>query len=102
MAAYYEAAARRGLPLGDQGSFLNPMGVADELISVDAEVSDVYEMKVAGIRMHRSQRGELERIPRDLQPLHLAHECFVEAWPGRAPGGSVLSDLFDDVVPVER
>jgi LmbE family N-acetylglucosaminyl deacetylase len=95
MDAYYAAAAARGLPFGDQETFLNPVGVPDERIAVDVEVGGLYETKEAAIREHRSQIGELEGIPADLRPLHLAHECFVQAWPEPGAGGGVLADLFE-------
>jgi LmbE family N-acetylglucosaminyl deacetylase len=95
MDQYYRAVAERGLPFGDQDTFLNPVGVPDETIAVDVDVTDLYERKVAAITQHRSQIGELERLPRDLRPFHLAHECFVQAWPERAVGGPVTGDLFD-------
>jgi LmbE family N-acetylglucosaminyl deacetylase len=97
MDEYYRAVAERGLPFGDQDTFLNPVGVPDETIAVDVDVIDLYERKVAAISQHRSQIGELERLPRDLRPLHLAHECFVQAWPERPIGGPLMGDLFDGV-----
>jgi len=104
MDAYYAAARGRGLPLGDSDTFLNPVGVDDDAIAVDADVTDVYDRKVQAIRAHRSQIGELDRIPLDLQPLHLAHECFVQAWPTPASDGRVMGDLFDGIAaaPVAR
>ena len=95
MDAYYAAVAARGLPFGDQDAFLNPVGVADETIAVDVDVTDVYERKVAAISQHRSQIGELEHVPRDLRPFHLAHECFVQAWPPLERVERVLADPFD-------
>ena len=92
---YYAAGAERGLPLGDQDTFLNPVGVPDERIAVDVDVTPVYARKLDAIRRHRSQIGELDRIPRDLQPLHLAHECFVQAWPRLERPDRVAADLFD-------
>ena len=97
MDEYYRAVAERGLPFGDQDSFLNPVGVPDETIAVDVDVTDLYERKVAAISQHRSQIGELERLPRDLRPLHLAHECFVQAWPEREAGAVVRGDVFEDL-----
>jgi LmbE family N-acetylglucosaminyl deacetylase len=97
MDEYYRAAGERGLPFGDQDTFLNPVGVPDETIAVDADVTGLYERKVAAISQHRSQVGELERLPRDLRPLHLAHECFVQGWPERAAGAVVRGDLFEDI-----
>jgi LmbE family N-acetylglucosaminyl deacetylase len=97
MDEYYRAVAERGLPFGDQDTFLNPVGVPDETITVDLNVTELYERKVAAISQHRSQIGELERVPRDLRPLHLAHECFVQAWPEREAGAVVRGDLFEDL-----
>lgn len=97
MDAYYRAVAERGLPFGDADTFLNPVGVPDEEIDVDVDVTSVYERKLAAIAQHRSQSGELERLPRDLRPLHLAHECFVQAWPPRERVERVRGDLFDDL-----
>ena len=95
----YEAGRERHLPLGDQDTPLNPVGIRDDRIAVAVavDVADLYERKVQAIRMHRSQVGELDRIPRDLQPLLLAHECFVEAWPERGAGQPVAADLFDGI-----
>ena len=95
MDAYYAAVAARGLPFGDQDTFLNAVGVPDDTIAVDVDVTDVYERKLAAIAQHRSQIGELERIPRDLRPLHLARECFVQAWPPLERVERVLTDPFD-------
>jgi LmbE family N-acetylglucosaminyl deacetylase len=97
MDEYYAAVAARGLPFGDQETFLNPVGVPDETIAVDVDATEVYERKVAAISQHRSQIGELEHIPRDLRPLHLAHECFVQAWPPLERVERVATDLFEDL-----
>lgn len=93
----YGAGRERHLPLGDQDTLLNPVGVPDEHIAVDVDLADVYDRKIQAIRMHRSQVGELDRFPRDLQPLYLGHECFVQAWPERRPGQAVVGDLFDGI-----
>ncbi len=93
--AYYGAARERHLPLGDEETPLNPVGVPDERIAVDVDVSGVYDVKVEAIEKHRSQIGELMRIPRDLRPLHLANECFVQAWPPRDGDVGVAADLFE-------
>jgi LmbE family N-acetylglucosaminyl deacetylase len=97
MDAFYGAAAERGLPFGDQDTFLNAVGVPDETIAVDVDVTDLYERKLAAIGQHRSQIGELERIPRDLRPLQLSHECFVRAWPPLHRVEHVAGDLFEGV-----
>ncbi len=95
MAEFYGTVRERGFPLGGEDTFLEPVGVPDERIAVDVDVTNVYNRKLEAILMHRSQIGELERIPRDLQPLHLARECFVQAWPPRDPGMPVAGDLFE-------
>lgn len=94
MARFYGAVRDRGLPLGGEDDPLNPRGIPDELIAVDIDVEPVYERKVEAIRMHRSQVGELDRIPRDLQPLMLSRECLVQAWPPWTRG-AVSQDLFE-------
>jgi LmbE family N-acetylglucosaminyl deacetylase len=93
---YREIRARR-LPFGDEATMFNPVGVADDRIAVDTEVNDVYERKIQAIRMHRSQIGELERFPQDLQALQLAHECFVRMWPDWKAGSPVAPSLFDEL-----
>ena len=93
----YRAVRERRLPFGDEDAMYNPVGVPDDRIAVDVDVADEYERKVRGIRMHRSQIGELERLPADLQPLQLSHECFKRAWPQWEEGSTVGTDLFDGV-----
>lgn len=102
MKEFYRAVRERGLPLGHEDTLFGPVGVPDEHVAVDVDVSAVYERKLSAIRMHRSQIGELERIPRDLQPLHLAHECFVQAWPLRKRGARVASSLFEGLDVEDR
>jgi LmbE family N-acetylglucosaminyl deacetylase len=91
----YREVRERRLPFGGEDAMYNPVGIADDRITVDVDVADVYERKVRAIRMHRSQIGELERLPLDLQPLQLAHECFVRAWPEWTAGSTVAPDPFD-------
>lgn len=98
MAGFYLAIKERHLPFGDEQTLFNPTGVPDERIAVDVDVSDVYERKLAAIRVHRSQIGELDRIPRDLQPLWLAHECFVQAWPAWDPETPPMAEPFEGLV----
>lgn len=93
LSEYYAAARERHLPLGDEDTPLNPVGVDDERIAVDVDVSDVLDRKIEAIGRHRSQIGELQRIPADLRPLQLGRECFVQAWPD-GPGG-VATDVFE-------
>ncbi|HWC33001.1 MAG TPA: PIG-L deacetylase family protein, partial [Actinomycetota bacterium] len=94
---YYRAARERHLPLGDDETPLNPVGGPDDRVAGDVDVSRVYDVKVEAIARHRSQIGELLRIPRDLQPLHLAHERSGQAWPTRDGDAMVAADLFSGV-----
>jgi LmbE family N-acetylglucosaminyl deacetylase len=95
LAEFYRAAGERHLPFGDGDEPFNPVGVPDERIAVDVDVTRVYERKLAAIERHRSQIRELTRIPRDLQPLHFARECFVQAWPPRDGAAPIASDPFE-------
>lgn len=98
MVRFYDAVRDRGLPLGSEDDPLNPRGVPDERIAIDVDVGPVYERKLEAIRMHRSQVGELDRIPPDLQPLILGHECLTQAWPPW-PGGPLAHDLLEALEP---
>jgi LmbE family N-acetylglucosaminyl deacetylase len=91
----YREVRERRLPFGDEDAMYNPVGVPDDRIAVDVDVTNVYERKIDGIRMHRSQIGELERLPIDLQPLQLSHECFERAWPEWEAGSTAGSELFE-------
>jgi hypothetical protein len=48
----------------------------------------------AAILRHQTQLPEHERIPAPLRWLVLDAECFVRAFPARAPGEPVLGDLL--------
>ena len=91
----YRAIRERHLPFGDEDTPLNPVGVSEDDIAVEVDVTEVYERKIDAIRVHRSQIGELDRLPRDLLRLYLGRECFVQAWPRWEPGSPVATDPFD-------
>ena len=84
----------RGIePLDPTQPFV-PRGVPDESIAVMVDCSSVYQRKLEALRQHRTQ-GELEDVPYELWPEVLDREAFVLAWPERARGEPVLSDVFE-------
>jgi LmbE family N-acetylglucosaminyl deacetylase len=84
----------RGIePLDPTQPFV-PRGVPDESIAVMVDCSSVYQRKLEALRQHRTQ-GELEDVPYELWPEVLDREAFVLAWPERARGELVLSDVFE-------
>jgi LmbE family N-acetylglucosaminyl deacetylase len=84
----------RGIePLDPTQPFV-PRGVPDESIAVMVDCSPVYQRKLEALRQHRTQ-GELEDVPYELWPDVLDWEAFVLAWPERARGEPVLSDVFE-------
>jgi hypothetical protein len=48
---------------------------------------------------HRTQLEEHERIPEPLRWIVLDAECFVQAWPPRAPGAPVVGGLLAGLIP---
>jgi LmbE family N-acetylglucosaminyl deacetylase len=83
----------RGIePLDPTQPFV-PRGVPDESIAVMVDCSPIYQRKLEALRQHKTQ-GELEDVPYELWPDVLDREAFVMAWPERARGDLVLSDVF--------
>ena len=82
---------------GDEAELFNPEGVPDQRVAVRVGTRPVEARKLEGIRAHRTQIGEWERIPEPLRWIFLESECFVRVWPPHADDGRVLSDLFEDV-----
>jgi LmbE family N-acetylglucosaminyl deacetylase len=79
--SYWQALRARGVDVGDpEGPFM-PRGVPDETISVRVDARGEVKRKIDAIRAHRTQQGELEYLPEDMQPEILGEECFVQAWP---------------------
>ena len=84
----------RGVERIDPTQPFVPRGVPDESIAVMVDCSPVYRRKLEALRQHKTQ-GELEDVPYELWPEVLGWEAFVMAWPVRAPGDPVLSDVFE-------
>jgi LmbE family N-acetylglucosaminyl deacetylase len=78
---------------GQEGTLFNLTGVPDDRIAVVVDTRPVIEAKLAGIEAHRTQIGELERIPQTLRWIHLETEWFVRAWPPGDDGEPPLADI---------
>jgi LmbE family N-acetylglucosaminyl deacetylase len=81
-------------------SLLALRGVPEEDIAIAVDTRPVKDTKLAGIEAHRTQIGELERVPEALRWIVLDTEWFVQAWPERpaspaAPATSLVGWLSD-------
>jgi LmbE family N-acetylglucosaminyl deacetylase len=94
---FYAEMRRFTESFGEEGALFNPVGVADDTVSVRVDTRVARDRKLRGILAHRTQIGEWDRIPEALRWIHLDAECFVQAWPPVARGSRVRADLFDDV-----
>ncbi|MGH7539800.1 MAG: hypothetical protein ACRELC_02255, partial [Gemmatimonadota bacterium] len=81
---------------GEEGALFSLTGVPDERIAVAVDTRPVLGTKLAGIEAHRTQIGELERIPEPLRRIHLDTEWFVQAWPERQDGGEPATRLVGE------
>jgi LmbE family N-acetylglucosaminyl deacetylase len=84
----------RGIEPPDPTQPFVPRGIRDEIIAVMVDCSPVYQRKLEALRQHKTQ-GELEDVPYELWPEALGREAFVMAWPERAAGDRLLSDVFE-------
>jgi LmbE family N-acetylglucosaminyl deacetylase len=91
----------QGLEVGDlEGPFM-PRGVPDHTVSVCVDCHSVLDRKLAAVRAHRSQLGDLGGLPENLLKELLGMECFVQAWPPVTdPEGPMLSDPLEGLEPV--
>lgn len=94
LAWFGEQLRERGMEPPDPTQPFQPRGVPDEAIAVVVDCTQVWKRKHRGLLEHRTQ-GELEGFPDDLLPAILGIESFTQAWPERAPGEPVLSDVFE-------
>jgi LmbE family N-acetylglucosaminyl deacetylase len=91
---FYAGVRDGGYDDGEEGRLFDVTGVPDDQIAVRVDTRPVRERKWAAILRHRTQLPEHERIPEPLRWLVLDAECFVQAFPPRAPGGPVTGDLL--------
>jgi LmbE family N-acetylglucosaminyl deacetylase len=87
-----------GDPDREARSLLALRGVPDDEVAIAVDTRSVRETKLAGIEAHRTQIGELERVPDELRWIVLDTEWFVQTWPEHAagsPAGSLLDGVVD-------
>jgi LmbE family N-acetylglucosaminyl deacetylase len=75
-----------GDPDREERSLLAIRGVPDEDVAIAVDTRPVRDVKLAGIEAHRTQIGELERVPEALRWIVLDTEWFVQVWPEHLPG----------------
>lgn len=78
----------------DPTKMFNPRGVPDDTIGVEVDCSSVVERKRAALLEHRTQLTDIQGWSEDEQRAVLGSEHHVVAWPPRAPGDPVLTDVF--------
>ncbi len=81
-------------PFNPEDPFM-PRGVPDETIGVEVDSGSVWRTVYEALRSHRTQAEELEGFPEAALPEIFGREHFVVAWPPRAPGDPVLTDVFE-------
>jgi LmbE family N-acetylglucosaminyl deacetylase len=91
---FYAGVRQGGFDYGEEGRLFDVTGVPDDRIAVRVDTRAVADRKWAAILRHRTQLDEHQRIPEPLRWLVLDAECFVQAFPERAPGGPVGGDLL--------
>jgi LmbE family N-acetylglucosaminyl deacetylase len=83
-----------GDPDREARSLLALRGVPDEDVAITVDTRPVHGAKLAGIEAHRTQIGELERLPEELRWIVLDTEWFVQVWPERpAPPAAPATSL---------
>lgn len=83
-----------GNPEREARSLLALQAVPDEEIAIAVDTRSVRGRKLAGIEAHRTQIGELARIPEALRWIVLDTEWFVQASPARRTDGLPSSGLL--------
>jgi LmbE family N-acetylglucosaminyl deacetylase len=82
-----------GDPEREERSLLALRGVPDGDVAVAVDTRPVRDVKLAGIEAHRTQIGELERLPEELRWIVLDTEWFVQARPVRRGDGDVATSI---------
>lgn len=78
-----------GDPDREARSLLALRGSPDDAIAVEVDTRPVRAQKLAAIEAHRTQIGELERLPNHLRWIVLDTEWFAQTWPPRRDGEPV-------------
>jgi LmbE family N-acetylglucosaminyl deacetylase len=93
---FFRTMRERGIPIGNPDDPFMPRGVPDETIAVVVDCSSVMDVKLEGIKAHRTQWADFGMMPPEMQQRFLSQEPFVQAWPPVvARAGHVAGSLFD-------
>ena len=84
-----------GDPDREERSLLAIRGIPDDDVAIAVDTRSVRDAKLAAIEAHRTQIGELQRVPDELRWIVLDTEWFAQAWPERAAGAPAASILGD-------
>ena len=90
---------RRGLQTWDPALEYHLRPVPDEAIDIEVDTRTVASRIVAGLQEHRSQRHVLIDPGRDTHSWErsVGKEPSIIAWPARASGAPLLTDLFEEI-----
>lgn len=93
-----ESRTSSGLEPWDPSRVYHLRGVPDDSIGIEVDTSSVAHRIVAGLCEHRSQRHVIYDPDRSNRQWErsVSRESLVIAWPPRATGAHVLSDVFED------
>jgi LmbE family N-acetylglucosaminyl deacetylase len=87
-----------GDPAREPRSLLALRGVDDGSIAVAVDIGAAVDAKLAALEAHRTQIGELERVPEALRWIFLEREWFTQAWPERpAPPAAPATSILEGV-----
>ncbi|MCW6007418.1 PIG-L family deacetylase [Micromonospora sp. CPCC 205371] len=92
-----EQRASMGLFVFEPAKVYHMRGVPDERIGITVDCRPVAARKVAGLGEHRSQHHVMSDDPSDTERWKrlVSREWWVVAWPERAAGAPMLSDMFE-------
>lgn len=92
---FAELLRERGFEPPDPTQPFQPRPTPDEEIAVRMDCRETVDRKLAALREHATQAGEIEAIPEDVWAPVLRFETFTQDWPERPPGAPVLGDVFE-------
>jgi LmbE family N-acetylglucosaminyl deacetylase len=93
LAALNERLVAAGREPIDPTQPFQPRGVPDEMVAVRVDTGAVWRRRMDALREHRTQSET--GMPEDMAEEMLSMEFFSQAFPGRAPGAPLLSDIFE-------
>jgi LmbE family N-acetylglucosaminyl deacetylase len=93
LAALNEELVAAGREPIDPTQPFQPRGVPDEMVAVRVDTSAVWRRRMDALHEHRTQSET--GMPEEMAEQVLSTEFFAQAFPGRAPGTPLLTDIFD-------